>query len=730
MKHCILFYKYAPLSSDKGVMLLYQNAMRNMCTKLDLTGRVLIGLSDNAEGLNGTLAGDKENVLCYTYALMGKQWCIENKKSTEDSYAFGEVLDLFFLACQEFSQLSNVPIPNVDNLEDFKWSSSDSDEDLFPDLQIKLVKEIISTGGVLSSISIQETSKDYLTPDEWHDEMKKINDEDSETILIDCRNRKEFAVGHFENAIDPNTKIFAQFPKWVQENKSALKDKKVLMYCTGGIRCEKASAFIRNELKDVSSNGSVHHLKGGIHKYLDKFASEGFFRGKNFVFDRRLVMDAKEHKQGDDKESMTGQKSNCVGKCQYCDNHYDSFTGEKVCTVCRENCLVCEDCKGKLNREFHCVDHMHLRDCYFTNLGRFSREELQFQLIELEKNLDQIAVGRKHKQKRQTLYKQCERIQDILSNNKEMSNSRILCRSCGEEKCNGECWGVHGLERQKRIEKERIIKTSRAPRVRANKRPSKVAQKQKENGEIIKLRLSEPPNVHRCNDTGLRCPPPTIRTLSTSVKGKWCGNSIKFVMSSEFHEFAEASRLDEVFRHNLIFIDGVPVNCEQALRRGSETTKALSPDTVLKNMDIITRYQHWHEPPVIVPRHIDVERIELPEIVCNELIPNFNANDDTFLYCCNKPATVPVHPAGPYYQNTLLLMVEAQEGLRTRSLLPCHRLDRCTSGLTICCTNPKIARLIQVQMDLKLVSKMYIARVKVCIVISFIFVNKMLLIID
>ena len=115
--------------------------------------------------------------------------------------------------------------------------------------QIKLVKEIVSTGGVLSSISIAETSKDYLTPDEWHEEMKQLTNQPSnDTILIDCRNHKEFAVGHFDSAIDPNTKIFAQFPRWVQENKSALKDKKVLMYCTGGIRCEKASALVRFKL--------------------------------------------------------------------------------------------------------------------------------------------------------------------------------------------------------------------------------------------------------------------------------------------------------------------------------------------------------------------------------------------------------------------------------------------------------------------------------------------------
>jgi len=372
--YCILFYKYTPLSSDKDVMTLYQNAMKKLCTSLNLTGRVLIGMSDNAEGLNGTLAGIKENVLCYTYVMLGKKWCIENNKLPHDGPFLNIMMD-FFDSCEEFSKVSNVDIPKVDTPEDFKWSSSDEgDEELFPDLQIKLVKEIISTGGVLSSISIDETSKDYLTPEEWHYEMQRLGDPCNKTVLIDCRNHKEFAVGHFEHAIDPNTKIFSEFPLWVKENKTALKDKKVLMYCTGGIRCEKASAYIRNELKNVSSTGSVHHLKGGIHKYLDKYASDGYFRGKNFVFDRRLTMDADEHKKNnetyDEKTSSNYNNQNTVvGRCQYCDSHYDNFTGDRVCTVCRELALVCEECKSELNGEFHCIDHMHLRTCYFTNLG-------------------------------------------------------------------------------------------------------------------------------------------------------------------------------------------------------------------------------------------------------------------------------------------------------------------------------------------------------------------------
>jgi len=721
-QHVILFYKYTPLSSNKDVMVIYQNAMESLCSSLKLTGRVLIGQSEN-EGLNGTLAGEKEHVLNYTFALMGKQWCFDNhpfqnvkvgEGAEQEGFQYHSILNKFWEACGHFSEIANVPIPQIDSPDDFKWSSVETDQTMFPDLQIKLVKEIISTGGVLSSIPIQDTSKDYLTPKEWHHEMQKMkmNGNDDNTVLIDCRNHKEFAVGHFENAIDPNTKNFAQFPRWVQENKSSLQDKKVLMYCTGGIRCEKASAYIRKEMEGIS----VHHLKGGIHKYLDEYSNTGFFNGKNFVFDKRLVVNADEHKISKDKDnSSTDGTNKIVGKCQYCEKCCDAFSGDGVCTVCRELSLVCEECKSSLRGEYHCADHMHLKNCYFTNLSMFSQEELQSQLEELQEIIQEIAVGKRFKQKRQTLKKQSDRILERLSSGKDIDIKESLpCRSCSETSCNGECWGVHGLKRKNALEKAQQ-KPKKSARLSANQRASKVLQKEKEIDEIVRLKLSEPPHVHRNNITSIRCPPPCIRILTSSVKGKWCGRTIKSVLQTEFHDLSDSHRLEEIFMRSLIKINGIPVNSDLALRRGTEMNKAHSPDTLLKNMDTISRILHWHEPPVIVPDKIEVKCIKLPKIVCDKLLSpsdKEDENDDYNIYYCDKPSTVPVHPAGPYYQNSLLLMVEAQQDLSPRSLLPCHRLDRCTSGLTICCTNPKVARLLQVQMDIKAVKKMYLARVK------------------
>jgi UPF0176 protein len=143
----------------------------------------------------------------------------------------------FFESIREPELLFNSP-------DDFKWSTYQSLDPLFPDLNVKLVPELIGTGGALSTIPLEETAKGYLTPEEWHTRLCQLNkktDIEDDTILIDCRNTKEYEIGHFIGATDLKTTTFSQFPKWVEDHKHILSDKKVMMYCTGGIRCEKVS---------------------------------------------------------------------------------------------------------------------------------------------------------------------------------------------------------------------------------------------------------------------------------------------------------------------------------------------------------------------------------------------------------------------------------------------------------------------------------------------------------
>ncbi|MCC6597267.1 MAG: rhodanese-related sulfurtransferase [Alphaproteobacteria bacterium] len=121
----------------------------------------------------------------------------------------------------------------------------------------------------------------YVEPKDWN---TLINDPD--VILIDTRNDYETKVGIFEGAIDPKMKVFTEFPDWVEENLDPAKDKKIAMFCTGGIRCEKASAYML-----AHGFENVYHLKGGILKYLETIpAEQSKWQGDCFVFDQRVAV--------------------------------------------------------------------------------------------------------------------------------------------------------------------------------------------------------------------------------------------------------------------------------------------------------------------------------------------------------------------------------------------------------------------------------------------------------
>jgi predicted sulfurtransferase len=195
---------------------------------------IQVGCSKN-EGINGTLAGTQDDLQAFTMALLG-----HDGTSAPDQHR-RLAISSFRTASSAFFQSIGEPELTFESHEDFKWSNDLNDgEPLFPDLNVKLVSELIGTGGKLLDIPLAETARGYLTPREWHDRLQTLHHEE-DTILIDCRNTKEYEIGHFNGAVDPNTTSFSQFPKWVEDHKLELSDKNVLMYCTGGIRCEKVS---------------------------------------------------------------------------------------------------------------------------------------------------------------------------------------------------------------------------------------------------------------------------------------------------------------------------------------------------------------------------------------------------------------------------------------------------------------------------------------------------------
>ncbi|MEY2548750.1 MAG: hypothetical protein QOD64_1332 [Verrucomicrobiota bacterium] len=226
----ILFYKYVEIA-DTGV---FAGRQRVLCESLGLKGRLLIA----SEGINGTLAGTAENVNRYVTALRAE-----------------------------------------DGFGDIEIKRSPGDASTFPKLVVKVRREIVT----LNAGAIPADKENHLTPTEWKDLMEN----NREVVLLDIRNRFESAAGKFENAVTCDIEHFRELPEYVARLQH-LKKKTVLMYCTGGIRCEKASTLFRQ-------NGfqSVFQLHGGIAAYQEQFGNE-HWQGECFVFDQRMTVRVEE----------------------------------------------------------------------------------------------------------------------------------------------------------------------------------------------------------------------------------------------------------------------------------------------------------------------------------------------------------------------------------------------------------------------------------------------------
>lgn len=222
----ILFYKYVAIAEPE----CFANEQRALCSSLGLKGRVLIA----TEGINGTLAGPAGAVNRYVSAL-----------HADERFA------------------------------DVQIKLSHGDEATFPKLVVKVRKEIVTLGaGALAA-----DQHNQLSPAEW----KQMLEEDPGVVLLDVRNRYESDAGRFEGAVVCEIEHFRELPAFVSQL-DHLKDKKVLMYCTGGIRCEKASALLRTRGFD-----QVFQLHGGIVSYQEQFGNE-HWRGECFVFDQRMTV--------------------------------------------------------------------------------------------------------------------------------------------------------------------------------------------------------------------------------------------------------------------------------------------------------------------------------------------------------------------------------------------------------------------------------------------------------
>jgi UPF0176 protein len=202
------------------------------CRAHDIQGTLLLA----AEGINGTIAGSRAGVdaaLAYIREIPGLA-SLEHKESRADAPPF------------------------------FR-------------LKVKVRDEIVTMR--VDEVRPLDRVGTYVEPEDWNALIAQ-----DDVVLIDTRNDFEVRVGHFENAVDPQTSSFTEFPDFVKDNLNPQKNKRVAMYCTGGIRCEKASSHLLDQ-----GYSEVYHLKGGILKYLEKIpAEQSKWQGECFVFDRRV----------------------------------------------------------------------------------------------------------------------------------------------------------------------------------------------------------------------------------------------------------------------------------------------------------------------------------------------------------------------------------------------------------------------------------------------------------
>jgi len=227
-------YQFAPLPDFREL----REPLRALCAGLAIRGTILLA----HEGINGTIAGTADAIEALVREL-------------RDGPLFGGRLDNLEL---KFSQASVMP---------------------FARLKVRLKKEIVTLGD--PSVDPTRTVGTYVDPRDWNALIAS-----PDTLVIDTRNRFEVAMGTFDGAVDPQLASFGEFKDFVAERLDPEKHKKIAMFCTGGIRCEKASSYLLSR-----GFKEVYHLKGGILKYLEGIPeSESRWQGECFVFDDRIAL--------------------------------------------------------------------------------------------------------------------------------------------------------------------------------------------------------------------------------------------------------------------------------------------------------------------------------------------------------------------------------------------------------------------------------------------------------
>jgi UPF0176 protein len=276
MEKIILYYKFVPVKDPEMTM----HWQRELCNRLGLKGRILISV----HGINGTLGGEIENLREY-------------KREMNRSIVFKDIT--------------------------YKWSNGGLED--FPKLKVKVKSEIVAFDAP-DEIKVTEkgiiNGGKHLKPEQVN---KLVAERGDEVIFYDGRNTYEAQIGRFKNTIVPDVTTSRDFKKDLESGEiSKYKDRPIVSYCTGGIRCEILSAMMINR-----GFKEVYQIDGGIVKYGEKFADDGLWEGKLFVFDDRMKMGFSD-------------KSKDIADCEKCGKKTSNMVNST--NIRRKLHVVCEDC--------------------------------------------------------------------------------------------------------------------------------------------------------------------------------------------------------------------------------------------------------------------------------------------------------------------------------------------------------------------------------------------------
>ena len=225
------FYKFVPLPDYQTLRV----SLQQRCEELRLLGSILLA----NEGINGTVSGLEHDI----------------RRLFDD-------------------------LRVDDRLQDLHYKESWAEEQPFYRMKVRLKKEIVSLG--VAGVDPNRVVGQYVQPEQWNDLISR-----EDVRVIDTRNSYEHHLGTFRGAEDPDTQTFRDFPQWVSENLDPQSDRHVAMFCTGGIRCEKATSYLLDQGFE-----SVYHLDGGILNYLETVSQkDSLWQGDCFVFDNRVSID-------------------------------------------------------------------------------------------------------------------------------------------------------------------------------------------------------------------------------------------------------------------------------------------------------------------------------------------------------------------------------------------------------------------------------------------------------